>query len=37
MAGLLVQHGIAEFLGSGRLDVANGLQQPATVEPVHPA
>ena len=34
--GLVVQHGEVAFLGFGRRDVADGLQQPAIVEPVHP-
>ena len=35
MAGSF-QHGVVAFLGFGRRDVADGLQQPAIVEPVHP-
>ena len=34
--GWLFQHGVVAFLGFGRRDVADGLQQPAIVEPVHP-
>jgi hypothetical protein len=30
------QHGEVAFLGFGRRDVADGLQEPAIVEPVHP-
>jgi hypothetical protein len=32
----LLRHGIVAFLGFGRRDVADGLQQPAIIEPVHP-
>jgi hypothetical protein len=32
----LLRHGIVAFLGFGRRDVADGLQQPAIVEPVDP-
>ena len=32
----LLRHGIIAFLGFGWRDVADGLQQPAIVEPVHP-
>ena len=32
----LVQHGVVAFLGFGRRDVADGLQQPLIVEPAHP-
>src|ERR1700733_9926625 len=34
--GGLLRHGIVAFLGFGWRDVADGLQQPAIVEPVHP-
>jgi len=34
--GGLLRHGIVAFLGFGRRDVADGLQQPAIIEPVHP-
>ena len=34
--GGLLCHGIVAFLGFGWRDVADGLQQPAIVEPVHP-
>ena len=30
------QHGVVTFLGFGRRDVADGLQEPPVVEPVHP-
>ena len=30
------QHGVVAFLGCSRRDVADGLQQPATIEPVDP-
>ena len=33
---LLVEPGVVAFLGFGRRDVADGLQQPAIVEPVDP-
>jgi hypothetical protein len=33
---LLVEHGVVAFFGFGRRDVADGLQQPAIVEPVDP-
>jgi hypothetical protein len=32
----LVQRGIVVLLGLGRRDVADGLQQPAIVEPIDP-
>src|SRR3984957_3481062 len=32
----LLRHGVVAFLSFGRRDVADGLQQPAIVEPVHP-
>ena len=32
----VVLHGEVAFLGLGRRDEADGLQKPATVEPVHP-
>ena len=32
----MLRHGIVAFLGFGRRDVADGLEQPAIVEPVHP-
>ena len=35
MAGSF-QHGVVALLGFGRRDVADGFQQPAIVEPVHP-
>jgi hypothetical protein len=34
--GRLFQHGVVAFLGFGRRDVADGLQEPPVVEPVHP-
>ena len=34
--GRFFQHGVVAFLGFGRRDVADGLQQPAIVEPVDP-
>jgi hypothetical protein len=34
--GGLLRHGIVAFLGFGRRDVADGLQQPASIEPAHP-
>lgn len=34
--GRLVQHSVVAFLGFGRRDVADGLQQPAIIEPVDP-
>ncbi len=34
--GLVVQHGEVTVLGFGRRDVADGLQEPAVVEPIHP-
>src|SRR6266511_1973078 len=34
--GRLFQHGVVAFLRVGRRDVADGLQQPAIVEPVYP-
>ena len=34
--GWLVQHGIVAFLGLGRRDIADRLQEPPVVEPVHP-
>ena len=34
--GWLIQHGVVAFLGFGRRDVADGLQVPPVVEPVHP-
>ena len=34
--GWLIQHGVVALLGFGRRDVADGLQQPAIVEPVDP-
>ena len=34
--GCVVQHGEVAFLGLGRRDEADGLQQPAIVEPIHP-
>jgi len=34
--GWFGQHGVVALLGFGRRDVADGLQQPAIVEPVHP-
>ena len=34
--GGLLRHGIVAFLGFGRRNVADGLEQPAIVEPVHP-
>lgn len=34
--GGLLQHGVVALLGFGRRDVADGLQQPPIVEPVHP-
>ena len=34
--GWLFQRGVVAFLGFGRRDVADELQQPAIVEPVHP-
>ena len=30
------QHGVVAFLSFGRRDVADGLQEPPVVEPVHP-
>ena len=35
-AGLRVQHGVVTFLGFSRRHVADGLQEPAVVEPVDP-
>ena len=35
MAGSF-QHGVVALLGFGRRDVADGLQEPPVVEPVHP-
>ena len=32
----MVQHGVVSLLGFGWRDVADGLQQPPVVEPVHP-
>ena len=32
----MFQHGVVAFLGFGRRDVADGLQEPAIVESVHP-
>ena len=32
----LVAHGVISQFGFGRRDVADGLQQPATIELVHP-
>jgi hypothetical protein len=34
--GGFCQHGVVAFLGFSRRDVADRLQQPAIVEPVHP-
>ena len=34
--GDLFQHGVVALLGFGRRDVADGLQQPSIVEPIHP-
>jgi len=34
--GGLLRHGIVAFLGFGRRNVADGLQEPPVVEPVHP-
>ena len=34
--GCVVQHGEVAFLGLGRRDEADGLQQPAIIEPIHP-
>ena|SRR6516162_3905964 len=34
--GRLFQHGVVAFLSFGRRDVADGLQEPPVVEPVHP-
>lgn len=34
--GWFIQHGVVAFLGFGRRDVADGLQQPAIVEAVDP-
>jgi hypothetical protein len=34
--GWLSQHSVVALLGFSRRDVADGLQQPAIVEPVHP-
>jgi len=33
---LLTEHGVVAFLGFGRRDVADRLQQPAMVEPIDP-
>ncbi len=33
---LLIEHGVGAFLGFGRRNVADALQQPAMVEPVDP-
>ena len=33
---LLFEHGVVAFFGFGRRDVADGLEQPAIVEPVDP-
>ena len=32
----LFQHGVVTVLDFGRRDVADGLQEPPVVEPVHP-
>jgi hypothetical protein len=32
----LFQHGVVALLGFGRRDVADGLQEPSVVEPIHP-
>ena len=34
--GWLIQHGVVAFLGFRRRDVADGLQEPSVVEPIHP-
>jgi hypothetical protein len=34
--GDVVQHGVVSFLGFGRRDISDGLQQSPVVEPVHP-
>ncbi len=34
--GGLVQHGVVSLFGFGRREVADGLKEPAVVEPVHP-
>jgi hypothetical protein len=34
--GGLFQHGVVALLGFGRRDVADGLQEPSVVEPIHP-
>ena len=34
--GRSFQHGVVALLGFGRRDVADGLQEPAVVEPIHP-
>ena len=35
-AAMAFQHGVVAFLSFGRRDVADGLQEPPVVEPVHP-
>ena len=34
--GGLFQYGVVALLGFGRRDVADGLQEPPVVEPIHP-